>query len=65
MNRSVWFALARLSSATAFVNAVLRRAIREAELRSGADVSDPIEKIALQTSHPRMVDRALGQVVWC
>ena len=43
---------ARLSSATAFVNAVLRRAIREAEYDPAREVSDPIERIALQTSHP-------------
>lgn len=43
---------ARLSSATAFVNAVLRRAIREAEYDPAAEVSDPLEKIAVQTSHP-------------
>lgn len=43
---------ARLSSATAFVNAVLRRAVREAEYDPVASVSDPLEKIAVQTSHP-------------
>jgi 16S rRNA (cytosine967-C5)-methyltransferase len=43
---------ARLSSATTFVNAVLRRAIREAEYDPAAGVSDPLERIALQTSHP-------------
>jgi 16S rRNA (cytosine967-C5)-methyltransferase len=43
---------ARLSSATAFVNAVLRRAIREAEHDPAAEVSEPLEKIAVQTSHP-------------
>jgi 16S rRNA (cytosine967-C5)-methyltransferase len=43
---------ARLSSATAFVNAVLRSAIREAEYDPAANVSDPLEKIAVQTSHP-------------
>ena len=43
---------ARLSSATAFVNAVLRRATREAEYDPAAEVSDPLEKIAVQTSHP-------------
>lgn len=43
---------ARLSSATAFVNAVLRRAVREAEYDPAADVSDPFEKLAVQTSHP-------------
>lgn len=44
---------ARLSSATAFVNAVLRRAVREQEYDPAANVSDPLEKIAVQTSHPR------------
>lgn len=49
---------ARLSSATAFVNAVLRRAIREAEYDPVADVSDPLERIAIQTSHPLwLIDR--------
>ncbi|HEU4834726.1 MAG TPA: 16S rRNA (cytosine(967)-C(5))-methyltransferase RsmB [Pyrinomonadaceae bacterium] len=43
---------ARLSSATAFVNAVLRRAVREAEYDPVADVSDPLEKMAVRTSHP-------------
>jgi len=43
---------ARLSSATAFVNALLRRAIREAEYDPVAGVSDPLEKIAVRTSHP-------------
>lgn len=50
--------VARLSSATTFVNAVLRRAIREAEYEPEAAVSDPIERIALQTSHPLwLIDR--------
>jgi 16S rRNA (cytosine967-C5)-methyltransferase len=44
---------ARLSSATAFVNAVLRRAVREPEYDPTAEISDPLEKIAVQTSHPR------------
>jgi 16S rRNA (cytosine967-C5)-methyltransferase len=49
---------ARLSSATAFVNAVLRRAAREAEYDPVAEVSDPLEKIAIQTSHPVwLIDR--------
>jgi 16S rRNA (cytosine967-C5)-methyltransferase len=43
---------ARLSSATAFVNAVLRRAIREGEYDPAVEVSDPLGKIAIQTSHP-------------
>jgi 16S rRNA (cytosine967-C5)-methyltransferase len=44
--------VARLSSAAAFVNAVLRRATREPEHDPVAGVSDPLEKIAIQTSHP-------------
>jgi len=49
---------ARLSSATAFVNAVLRRAIREADYDPAAETSDPVEKIAISTSHPSwLIDR--------
>ena len=44
--------VARLSSATAFVNAVLRRAIKEADYDPAAEVSDPLERMAVQTSHP-------------
>ena len=43
---------ARLSSATAFVNAVLRRAVREPEYDPAVDISAPLERIAVQTSHP-------------
>ncbi len=49
---------ARLSSATALVNAVLRRATRETEYDPAAEVSDPLERIAVQTSHPVwLIDR--------
>lgn len=44
--------VARLSSATAFVNALLRRAVREREYNPAADVTDPLERIAVQASHP-------------
>ena len=43
---------AKVSSAAAFVNAVLRRAIREAEYDPSTTVADPLEKLAVQTSHP-------------
>jgi 16S rRNA (cytosine967-C5)-methyltransferase len=43
---------ARLSSATAFVNAVLRRAIKEADYDPAAGFSDLLERIAIETSHP-------------
>lgn len=50
--------VARLSSATAFVNALLRRAIREPEYDPATEVSDPLERIAVQTSHPHwLIDR--------
>jgi len=42
---------ARVSSAAAFVNAVLRRAIREADFDPSSGL-DPLEKLAVQTSHP-------------
>lgn len=45
--------LARLSSATAFVNAVLRRAIREPNYDPASEVSDELERISIQSSHPR------------
>lgn len=49
---------ARLSSATALVNAVLRRSTREPDFDPAAEVSDPLERIAIQTSHPVwLIDR--------
>ena len=56
--------LARLSSATGFVNALLRRAIREPDYDPASEVSDELERISIQTSHPRwLIERwakALG-----
>jgi 16S rRNA (cytosine967-C5)-methyltransferase len=50
--------IAKVSSAAAFVNAVLRRAIREAGYDPASDTNDPIEKLAIETSHPAwMIDR--------
>ena len=43
---------ARVSSAAAFVNAVLRRAIRESDFDPTAELTDPVEKLAVETSHP-------------
>lgn len=43
---------AKVSSAAAFVNAVLRRAIREADYDPASQVTDPIAKLAIETSHP-------------
>ena len=44
---------ARVSSADKFVNAVLRRAVRERDYDPAADVQDPINRISIETSHPR------------
>jgi 16S rRNA (cytosine967-C5)-methyltransferase len=43
---------AGLSSAAGFTNAILRRAAREPNYDPAENVSDPIEKLAIQTSHP-------------
>ncbi|HJX91584.1 MAG TPA: 16S rRNA (cytosine(967)-C(5))-methyltransferase RsmB [Pyrinomonadaceae bacterium] len=44
---------ARLSSARAFVNAVLRRATREPEYEPTANISDSLERLTVESSHPR------------
>ena len=43
---------ARLRSAGGLVNAVLRRATREPEVDPTSSIHDPIERIAVATSHP-------------
>lgn len=43
---------AGLRSAAGFANAVLRRATREPDYDPAAKISDPIEKLAIETSHP-------------
>jgi 16S rRNA (cytosine967-C5)-methyltransferase len=43
---------ARVRSAQGLVNAVLRRATREPDYDPSEDTSDPIERIAIETSHP-------------
>ena len=43
---------ARLQSSAALVNAVLRRATRESDYDPVAGVSDPVESLAVETSHP-------------
>jgi 16S rRNA (cytosine967-C5)-methyltransferase len=49
---------AKLSSAAAFANAVLRRAIREADYDPASEAKEPLEKIAIETSHPVwLIDR--------
>lgn len=44
--------IARLKSAAGFVNAVLRRATRQPEFDPATTISDPIERVAVQRSHP-------------
>lgn len=43
---------ARLRSAGAFVNAVLRRAARELDVDPAQGMADPLERLAVSTSHP-------------
>jgi 16S rRNA (cytosine967-C5)-methyltransferase len=53
---------ARVKSAAGFVNAVLRRATREPNYDPAAEVDDAIEKIAVQSSHPRwLIERWADQ----
>src|SRR3989440_5515337 len=53
VNESVNLAhAARLRSAAPFVNAVLRRAAREPDFDPAAAITDPLEKISVETSHP-------------
>ncbi|HEX8722711.1 MAG TPA: 16S rRNA (cytosine(967)-C(5))-methyltransferase RsmB [Pyrinomonadaceae bacterium] len=53
VNESVNFAhAAGLRSAASFINAVLRRATREADFDPAAGVVDPLERVAVETSHP-------------
>src|SRR5881227_1958959 len=48
---------ARLRSAASFVNAVLRRAARETDFDPAAAITDPLEKISVETSHPAWLAR--------
>src|SRR5258708_101421 len=43
---------AGLRSAASFTNAILRRAARDAQYDPTENVSDPIEKLSISTSHP-------------
>lgn len=47
----------RMRSAAPFVNAVLREATRDAGFDPAAQVSDPLEKISIATSHPEWLIR--------
>jgi len=50
---------ARVRSADKFVNAVLRRAVRESDYDPLTGISDPLERIAVGTSTSPVADRAL------
>ncbi len=53
VNESVNLAhAARLRSAAPFINAVLRRAVREPEFDPAASITEPLQKISVETSHP-------------
>jgi len=50
-----------LRSAASFANAVLRRASREPDYDPVANVSDPVAKLAIDTSHPQwLIERWIG-----
>src|SRR5215207_6432771 len=59
VNESVQMAHASgFRSAAPFINAVLRRATREPDFDPAAEVEDPLERIAVETSHPpRLIRR--------
>ena len=48
---------ARLRSAEGFVNAVLRRAVREPDIDPAATIANPLARLALETSHPEWLIR--------
>jgi 16S rRNA (cytosine967-C5)-methyltransferase len=43
----------RVSSAAGFINAVLRRAIKEPQYDPSQAINDPLERLAVETSHPQ------------
>jgi len=53
---------ARVKSAAGLVNAILRRATREPNYDPAADVTDEIDKVSIQSSHPRwLIERWADQ----
>ena len=53
---------ARVKSAAAFVNAILRRATREPNYDPVANIADPSEQISVKTSHPLwLIERWIAQ----
>ncbi|HEU4389884.1 MAG TPA: 16S rRNA (cytosine(967)-C(5))-methyltransferase RsmB [Blastocatellia bacterium] len=52
---------AKVASAGSLVNAVLRRAAGRAKQAAGAELTDPLERLAVQLSHPRwLLERWVG-----
>jgi len=55
----------RVSSAAGFINAVLRRALKEPQYDPAQSLTDPLERLSVETSHPRwLIERwtkAFGQ----
>jgi 16S rRNA (cytosine967-C5)-methyltransferase len=63
VDESVKVQAARLSSARAFVNAVLRRATREPEYEPADKIADPVERLAVESSHPRwLIERWIASL---
>ena len=54
VNESVNLAYrSRVSSAASFINAVLRRATKEPQYDPSQAINDPLERLAVETSHPQ------------
>lgn len=62
VNESVNLAYrSRVSSAAGFINAVLRRALKEPEFDPARALVDAVERLSVETSHPRwLIERWLG-----
>lgn len=51
----------RVSSAAGFINAVLRRATKEPQYDPAQAINDPLERLAVETSHPQwLIERWTG-----
>jgi len=55
----------RVSSAAGFINAVLRRAIKEPQYDPAQILTDPLERLSVETSHPRwLIERWTKAFGW-
>lgn len=66
VNESVNLAYrSRVSSAAGFINAVLRRALKEPQYDPALALVDPVERLSVETSHPRwLIERWMKAFGW-